>query len=199
MRENGIRAIRTRKSRRYFSHTPVMGFAPNLLDQDFAAMAPNQKWSVDISYIETRKGWLYLAVVIDLYSRKIVGWAVSDRMKKDLALRALRMAIILRRPKPGLIHHSDCGSQYCAAEYQMELKRHGIKISMSGKGNCYDNAPVETFFKTLKAELVWRTRFGTRLEAEISIRNYINNFYNSRRRHSALGNISPIRYENMAA
>ena len=199
MRENGIQAVRTRKSRRYFSHTPAMGFAPNLLNQDFTAMAPNQKWSVDISYIETRKGWLYLAVVIDLYSRKVVGWAVSDRMKMDLALRALRMAITLRRPKPGLIHHSDRGSQYCATEYQMELKRHGIKISMSGKGNCYDNAPVESFFKTLKAELVWRMRFETRLKAETSIRNYINNFYNSRRRHSALGNISPMRYEKMAA
>ncbi len=199
MRENGIFAVRTRKSRRYSSHIPAQGFAPNLLSQDFAATSANQKWSVDISYIETCKGWLYLAVVIDLYSRKVIGWAVSERMKKDLALRALRMAITLRRPKPGLIHHSDRGSQYCATDYQMELKRRGIKISMSGKGNCYDNAPVETFFKTLKAELVWRTKFETRRQAEQSIRNYINNFYNNKRRHSALGNISPIRYENMAA
>lgn len=199
MRENGIHAVRTRKSKRYYSHTPSLGFAPNLLERDFTATAPNQKWSVDISYIETLKGWLYLAVVIDLYSRKIVGWAVSERMKKDLALRALRMAITLRRPGRGLIHHSDRGSQYCATDYQMELKRHGIKISMSGKGNCYDNAPVESFFKTLKAELVWRTRFETRVQAEISIGNYINTFYNPRRRHSALGNISPVRYENMAA
>ncbi|MBL4748094.1 MAG: DDE-type integrase/transposase/recombinase [Magnetovibrio sp.] len=136
MRENGIQAVRMQKSKRYFSHPPVMDFAPNLLDQYFAAMVPNQKWSVDISYIETRKGWLYLAVVIDLYSRKIVGWAVSDRMKRDLALRASRMAIILHRPKPGLMHHSDRGSQYCATKYQVGLKRHGIKISMSGKGSC---------------------------------------------------------------
>ena len=199
MRENGIQAIRTRKSRRYFSHTPAMGFAPNLLDQNFTATVANQKWSVDISYIEARKGWLYLAVVIDLYFRKIVGWAVSDRMKKDLALRALRLAIILRRPKPGLLHHSDRGRQYCTTEDQMERKQHGIKISMSGKGNCYDNAPGETFFKTLKAELVWRTRFETRLQAETLIRNYINTFYNSRRRQSFLGNIRPMRSENMAA
>jgi len=144
-------------------------------------MAPNQKWSVEISYIETQRGWLYLAVVIDLYSHKVVGWAVSDCMKKDLALRALRMAITLRRPLRGLIHHSDRGSQYCATDYQMELKRHGIQISMSGKGNCYDNAPVEAFFKTLKAELVWRTKFETRLQAERSIGNYINTFYNARR------------------
>ncbi len=199
MRENGIQAVRTRKSRRYYSHTPSLGFAPNLLERDFTATAANQKWSVDISYIETRRGWLYLAVVIDLYSRKIIGWAVSDRMKKDLALRALRMAIMLRRPGPDLIHHSDRGSQYCATDYQMEIKRHGLKISMSGKGNCYDNAPVEAFFKTLKAELVWRTKFETREQAERSIKNYINTFYNPRRRHSALGNISPIRYEKMAA
>lgn len=199
MRENGIQAVRTRKSRRYYSHTPSLGFAPNLLERDFMATAANQKWSVDISYIETRRGWLYLAVVIDLYSRKVVGWALSDRMKKDLALRALTMAITLRRPDGGLIHHSDRGSQYCATDYQMELKRHGIAISMSGKGNCYDNAPVESFFKTLKAELVWRTKFETREQAERSIENYISAFYNARRRHSALGNISPMRYEKIAA
>lgn len=199
MRENGLQAVRTRKSRRYYSHSFTAGFAPNLLERDFTATAPNQKWSVDISYIETCRGWLYLAVVIDLYSRKVIGWAVSDRMKQDLALRALRMAITLRRPGRGLIHHSDRGSQYCATDYQMELKRHGIQISMSGKGNCYDNAPVEAFFKTLKAELVWRTKFETRLQAERSIGNYITTFYNARRRHSALGNISPVRYENNAA
>jgi len=162
MRENGIQAIRTRKAKCYCSHTLSLGFAPNLLERDFTAMTPNQKWSVDISYIETQCGWLYLAVVIDLYSRKIIGWTVSDRMKKDLALRALRMAITLRRPGRGLIHHSDRGSQYCATDYQMVLRRHGIKISMSGKGNCYDNAPVAAFFKTLKAERVWRTKFETR-------------------------------------
>ena len=199
MQENGIQPVRTKKSKRYYSHTPVLGFAPNLLDRNFMATEPNQKWSVDISYIETRRGWLYLAVVIDLYSRKVIGWAVSEHMRKDLALRALRMAITLRRPGSNLIHHSDRGSQYCATEYQMELKRHGIQISMSRKGNCYDNAPSETFFKTLKAELVWRTKFESRLQAEKSIGNYINTFYNARRRHSTLGNISPVRYENMAA
>ena len=137
--------------------------------------------------------------MIDLYSRKVVDWAVSDRMKQELALRALRMAIVIRRPVCGLIHHSDRGSQYCATTYQIELKRYGMQISMSGKGNCYDNAPVEAFFKTLKAELVWRTKFETRRQAERSIGKYINTFYNARRRHSALGNISPVRYEKMAA
>lgn len=199
MREHGLTALRTRKSRRYRGHTPLLGFAGNLLNQNFTAHAANQKWSVDISYIETRQGWLYLAVVIDLYARRIVGWALSDRMKQDLAMRALQMALTLRRPAPGLIHHSDRGSQYCATDYQMLLKRHGIKSSMSGKGNCYDNAPVETFFKTLKAELVWRTRFETRQQAEQSIGKYINEFYNPRRRHSALGYLSPMLYEKLAA
>ena len=116
---------------------------------------------MDISYVWTREGWLYLAVVIDLFSRKIVGWAVGDRLHRDLALAALRKALT-----KGLIHHSDRGSQYCSIDYQAELRRHGIRISMSGKGNCYDNAMVETFFKTLKSEFVWRTVFSTRNEAE---------------------------------
>lgn len=199
MRENGLSAIRTRKARRYHSFTPAFGFAPNLLEQDFTVRSPDRKWSVDITYIATNEGWLYLAVVIDLFSRRIVGWAVSDRMKKDLALRALRMALVIRQPAPGLIHHSDRGSQYCATDYQMLLKKHSIKISMSGKGNCYDNAPVESFFKTLKAELVWRTKLETRYQAERMIMKYINLFYNVKRRHSALGNISPMQYEKIAA
>jgi len=199
MRENGLSAIRTRKARRHHSFTPTFGFAPNLLEQDFTVRLPDRKWSADITYVATGEGWLYLAVVIDLYSRRVVGWAVSDRMKKDLALRALRMALAIRQPAPGLIHHSDRGSQYCAAEYQMLLKQHYIKISMSGKGNCYDNAPVESFFKTLKSELVWRTKLKTRYQAERVIMNYINLFYNVKRRHSALGNISPMQYEKIAA
>lgn len=199
MRENGLQAIRTRKWRGYTNISSALGYAPNLLAQDFTVPDPNRKWSADISYIQTREGWLYLAVVIDLYSRRVVGWALSDRMKKDLALRALQMALTLRQPKPGLIHHSDRGSQYCSTEYQMLLKRHQAQISMSGKGNCYDNAPVETFFKSLKAELVWRMRFETRDQAEKTIIKYINAFYNAKRRHSALGNISPMQYEKLAA
>lgn len=201
MRENGIAAIRCRK-KRYKSNAamPSFGYAPNLLDQDFESGHPNQKWVADISYIPTLQGWIYLAVVMDLYSRRIVGWQMSDRMKQDLALNALHMAIVLRAPKAaGLIHHSDRGSQYCSSRYQMMLKQHGIIASMSGKGNCYDNAVVEAFFKTLKAELVWRIKFKTREQAERIIHDYIVNFYNAKRRHSTLGNISPMMYEKLAA
>jgi putative transposase len=200
MRENGIAAIRCRK-KRYKRNTvmPSLGYAPNLLDQNFESGQPNQKWVADISYILTSQGWVYLAVVMDLYSRRIVGWHMSDRMKQDLALKALNMAIALRAPKAGLIHHSDRGSQYSATQYQMVLKQHGIIPSMSGKGNCYDNAVVEAFFKTLKAELVWRIKFKTREQAERIINDYIVNFYNAKRRHSTLGNISPMMYEKLAA
>lgn len=200
MRENGIQAIRSRKKRyQRQGLAPSFGYAPNLLEQDFTAERPNEKWVVDLSYIATIRGWIYLAVVMDLYSRRIVGWHMSDRMKQDLALQALKMAIALRRPEPGLIHHSDRGSQYVATEYQMTLKQHGILPSMSGKGNCYDNAVVEAFFKTLKAELVWRVKFESREQAERTINEYIMNFYNRKRRHSTLGNISPMAYEKLAA
>jgi putative transposase len=156
MAENGLNAVRTRKYKRTTDSNHAFEIAPNLLDQDFTATAPNQKWAGDISYIWTQEGWLYLAVIVDLYSRRIIGWAVSDRMKRDLALRALDMAIALRKPPSEVIHHTDHGSQYCSNEYQMRLKKYGFKVSMSGKGNCFDNAAVETFFKTLKAELIWR-------------------------------------------
>jgi transposase InsO family protein len=137
--------------------------------------------------------------VLDLFSRRIVGWATSDRLKRDLALKALRRAIALRRPEPVLIHHSDRGSQYCSHEYRRLLKQAGMIASMSGKGNCYDNAMVETVFKTIKSELIWRTSFQTRSQAERSIGRYIDGFYNPRRRHSALGYSSPITFEaNMA-
>ena len=200
MRESGIQAIRCRKKRyQRRGLMPSFGYASNLLDQNFTASKPNEKWVVDISYIATIRGWVYLAVVMDLYSRRIVGWHMSDRMKQDLALEALKMAIALRRPSPGLIHHSDRGSQYVATDYQMTLKQHGIMSSMSGKGNCYDNAVVEAFFKTLKAELVWRMKFESREQAERTINEYIMNFYNRKRRHSTLGNISPMAYEKLAA
>lgn len=200
MRENGIAAIRCRKKRyKRNALMPSLGYAPNILDQNFASGQPNQKWVADISYIPTLQGWIYLAVVMDLYSRRIVGWQISDRMKQDLALNALNMAISLRAPKAGLIHHSDRGSQYNASRYQMMLKQHGITPSMSASGNCYDNAVVEAFFKTLKAELVWRINLKTREQAERIIHDYIVNFYNAKRRHSTLGNISPMMYEKLAA
>jgi len=138
MRENGLVARQKRRFKRTTDSEHAWPVAPNLLDQDFTADAPNLKWAADISYIWTAEGWLYLAVVIDLYARRVVGWAVSDRLKQDLALHALRMALNRRRPARGLICHSDRGSQYCAIDYQAELKKHGVLISMSGKGNCYD-------------------------------------------------------------
>jgi transposase InsO family protein len=153
----------------------------------------------DISYIWTGEGWLYLAVILDLYSRRVIGWAVSDRLKRDLAIRALDMAVALRRPPPGCIHHTDRGSQYCSGDYQKCLKKYGFQISMSGKGNCFDNAVVESFFKTLKAELIWRRKWATRRQAEIALFEYINGFYNPRRRHSALNGKSPLRFERRAA
>ena len=199
MRENGMKARQKRRFKRTTDSLHAFPVAPNLLDQDFAATGPNQKWGADISYVWTREGWLYLAVVIDLFARRVVGWATSDRLHKELALSALRRAIVIRRPPAGLIHHADRGGQYCAIEYQAELRRHGILISMSGKGNCYDNAMVETFFKTLKSELVWRTVFQNRADATAAIGRYIDAFYNPVRRHSALDFKSPLQFERRVA
>jgi len=199
MKANGIRPIRTRRHKVTTDSRHTFGFANNLLDGDFQAAAPNQKWAGDISYIWTNEGWLYLAVVIDLFSRRVIGWAASDRMKKDLAIRALDMAVRLRNPSPSCIFHSDRGSQYCAYDFQKQLAENGMIASMSGKGNCYDNAAVETFFKSLKAELLWRQAWSTRRQATAAIFQYINGFYNPRRRHSSLGNISPLAFEAKAA
>jgi putative transposase len=199
MRENGLRARQKRRFKCTTDSHHAWPVAPNIIDQDFAAERPNEKWGADISYVWTREGWLYLAVVIDLFARRVVGWAVGDRLHRDLALAALRRALLTRRPLAGLIHHSDRGSQYCSIDYQAELQRHGILTSMSGKGNCYDNAMVETFFKTLKSELVWRTVFQTRSEAEQAIARYIDGFYNHIRRHSALDFVSPVQFEKLAA
>ena len=195
MRENGLAARQKRRFKRTTDSTHSWPIAPNLLDQDFAAEAPDQKWSADISYIWTAEGWLYLAVLMDLFSRRVVGWAVSDRLKKDLALRALRMALVTRHPPRGLIHHSDRGSQYCSIDYQAVLKKHGLLISMSGKGNCYDNAVVETFFKTIKSELIWPVAWQTCSQAENAVARYIDGFYNPIRRHSTLGYQSPVQFE----
>jgi putative transposase len=199
MRENGLKARQKRRFKRTTDSHHAWPVAPNLLDQDFTASGPDEKWGADISYIWTREGWLYLAVVIDLFARRVVGWAVGDRLHRDLALAALRKALVMRHPPAGLIHHSDRGSQYCSIDYQAELRKHRILISMSGKGNCYDNSMVETFFKTLKSELVWRTVFDTRQEAVQAIGRYIDGFYNPIRRHSALDFTSPNQFEKMAA
>ena len=199
MRENAIKVKRNKKFKATTNSNHSFNIAPNLLKRDFYADRPNQKWAGDISYIWTKEGWLYLAVILDLHSRRIVGWAVSNRLKRDLAIRALKMAIALRKPPEGCIHHTDRGSQYCSHDYQKILRQHGFDVSMSGKGNCYDNAAVETFFKTIKAELLWQQTWSTRRDAEIAIFKYINGFYNPRRRHSALGWKSPLAFEKKAA
>ena len=199
MRENGLKAVQRQRYRRTTDSHHLHPVAENLLDQDFSCARPNQKWGADISYLRTREGWLYLAIVVDFYSRRIVGWAVSDRLKQELALAALQKAVTQRRPVTTPIHHSDRGSQYCAGDYQKYLRDHGLESSMSGKGNCYDNAMVETVFKSIKSELVWQILFNTRIEATLALEKYIDRFYKPRRRHSALGYCSPIEFEMINA
>jgi putative transposase len=198
MRENGLKAWQKRRFKRTTDSHHAWPVAPNLIEQNFSAERPNQKWNADISYVWTSEGWLYLAIILDLFARRVVGWAVSDRLHKELALEALRKTLAIRQPRKDLIHHSDRGSQYCSTAYQAELRKHGIQISMSGRGNCYDNSVVETFFKTLKSELVWRTVFQTRAEAKDAIGRYIDGFYNPVRRHSTLDFVSPVQFERLA-
>lgn len=166
--------------------------------QDFTADGPDQKWGADISYIWTAEGWPYLAVVLDLFSRRVVGWATSERPKRDLAVKALRRALVARNPAPGPVHHSDRGSQYCSVDYQALLRKRGIQISMSGSGSCHDNAMVETFFKTIRSELVWPVAWQSRQQAENAVARYIDGFHNPVRRHSSLGFKSPIAFERRA-
>jgi transposase InsO family protein len=171
--------------------------APNQLNQVFTADRPDQIWLTDITYVPTAQGWLYLAVVLDLYSRRIVGWAMSDSLHRQLVIDALQMAITIRQPPPGLLHHSDRGSQYASDEYQALLTQTRMvgTVPVSRKGNCYDNAPVESFFGTLKTELVFHQQYATQAEARQDIFEYIEVFYNRFRRHSALGYKSPVKYE----
>lgn len=168
--------------------------APNRLNQDFSASAPNQKWVSDFTYILTLEGWLYLAVVLDLFSRRVVGWAMSERMDTALVIAALQMALRGRCPPAGLLHHSDQGSQYTAAIYRNCLTAAAAQLSMSGVGNCYDNAVVESFFGTLKTECVQRP-FATRALARTALFEYVEVFYNRQRLHSTLGYLSPVDFE----
>jgi transposase InsO family protein len=200
MRHYGIRAIMARPRRvRTTDSSHDFPIAPNLLERHFTAVAPNRIWLADITYVETDQGWLYLATVMDLYSRRIVGWAMADHLRADLPLAALRMAISAQRPGAGLIHHSDRGVQYASAEYRNVMQSAGLRASMSRKGDCYDNAPMESFFHTLKTELVHQRHYATRAEAARDIFAYIEGFYNRTRRHSAIGYISPIEMELKAA
>src|SRR5690625_2463023 len=168
---------------------------PNTLNREFDADAPNESWATDITYIWTSQGWLYLAVVMDLFSRKIVGWHMDQYLNKELATTALERALTLRNPPEGLLHHSDRGAQYTSNDYIDILTENKMEISMSNKGDCFDNACVESFFATLKKELVYRSKFKTREEAKIEIWKYISSFYNERRIHSTLGFVSPNDYE----
>jgi putative transposase len=196
MRHHGIRAIMARPRRvRTTDSRHDFPIAPNLLDRDFTASAPNRIWLADISYVETDQGWLYLAAVMDLYSRRIVGWAMEDHLRAELPLAALAMAISAKRPGAGLIHHSDRGVQYASADYRKMMQSAGFKVSMSRKADCYDNAPMESFFHTLKTELVHHRHYATRNEATRDIFAYIEGFYNRTRRHSAIGYVSPIEME----
>jgi len=194
MRQAGLRGC---PKKRYRSHSsPAVAVkAANLLQQDFSAEQANARWVSDITFIPTRQGWLYLATVMDLYSRRIIGWSMSRRIDRHLALKALNMALGQRRPAADLIHHSDRGAQYLSDDYQALLKKHGIRCSLSGAGNCYDNAAAESFFGLLKRERVNRVSYRTREEAKSDVFDYIERFYNRQRSHSYLGYNSPVEFE----
>jgi len=195
MRQEGLRARRRRKFLSTTDSRHHHPAAPNLLDRQFNPPRPNTAWASDATFIPTREGWLLLAVIIDLFSRRIVGWAMGAVLDKKLILAALEMAIRQRRPGPGLIHHSDRGRQYASAEYRQALADNGITASMSRLANCWDNAVVESFFGTLKSELVNHTSYATRSDAKSAVFEYIEVFYNRQRRHSALRYRSPAEYE----
>lgn len=195
MHQEGLKGRPQKRVRRSLKDQPTFPFAENLLKQEFNVSKPNQVWASDISYIQTRQGFVYLAVVMDLYSRKIIGWAMDNGMSRQLPIDALKMAISMRKPKPGLIHHSDRGAQYNSDDYRLLLKQHGFQCSMSASGNCYDNAVVESFFGLLKREWIRKYRYITRDEAKLDVFNYIECFYNRKRRHGYLGFVSPNEYE----
>jgi len=196
MRIHDIRG-RTRRRRRVQTtdSNHSLPVAPNLLDRQFEADLPNRKWVADITYVPTDQGWLYVAAVLDLFSRRVIGWSMSNTMCTLLVKDALEMAISLRHPQAGLLHHSDRGSQYASAEYQAVLQTGEIVSSMSGAGDCYDNAAMESFFGTLKCELIYDRHYRTRAEARQDIFEYIEVFYNRQRRRSSLGYLSPVAYE----
>jgi transposase InsO family protein len=198
MRQHGIAAKSKRKFRSTTDSHHDLPVADNLLDRQFEPAEANQVWVADITYIPTWEGWLYLAAVEDLYSRQIVGWSMSERMTSRLVVEALAMAVSRRLPGEGLLAHSDRGSQYASDHYQRLLEQHGITCSMSRRGDCWDNAPMESFFATLKKELVHQENYQTRVAARVSVFEYIEVFYNRVRRHSALGYLSPVEYEQVA-
>jgi len=197
MRLYHVRAKQTRRFKVTTKRNKAHPVAPNVLQRNFTADQPNQKWLADITYIPTLEGWLYLASILDLYSRRIVGWGMSDRMTSDLTVSALAMALCQRQPAPGLIHHSDQGSQYTDGAYHALLEAYGMRASMNSVGTWYDNAPMESFIGTVKTELVYHDVYHTRDEARADLYEYIEAFYNRRRIHSALHYLSPEAYEQL--
>jgi len=195
MRAHGLAARCRRRFRVTTQSRHPFPIAPNVLARQFERPGPDQAWVTDITYIPTGEGWLYLAVILDLYSRFAVGWAMHDRITDDLTLDALGMALARRRPSPGLLHHSDRGSQYASGDYQRVLAQNEIVCSMSRRGNCWDNAVAESFFASLKVELVHDATWATRTAARIELFDYLEVFYNGQRRHSALGYLSPRAFE----
>ena len=195
MRKAGILVEPVRRFRATTDSDHALSVAQNYLGRQFGAEAANTKWAGDITYLWTKEGWLYLAVVLDLFSRRVVGWSLAPSLHKELVLDALEMAVAGRQPETGLLHHSDRGSQYASLAFQERLMQVGATCSMSGKGDCWDNAVVESFFSTLKREMVSRERFETRKEARLAVFEWIEVWYNRKRRHSSLGNLSPEAFE----
>ena len=196
MREHGIRARHKRKFKVTTDSKHKLPIAPNLLDRDFVPAAPNQVWTSDITYLWTDEGWLYLAIVLDLFNREVVGWSLNLRMTADIVTDALTMAWFRRKPAPGVLHHSDRGSQYASQAFQDKLAEYGMTCSMSRKGNCWDNAPTESWFNSFKNERVHGWRFATREDMTAAAFEYIEVFYNRKRLHSTLGYKSPKRFMN---
>ena len=198
MQTAGLRAREHRRFRCTTDSKHGMAIKQNLLERRFTVPTPNCGWVTDITYVWTLEGWLYLAVILDLFSRRVVGWSLSERLERGIALDALKMALQDRKPPQGLLHHSDRGSQYASHDYQQLLAVHGIQSSMSRKGNCWDNAVAESFFATLKMELVYQNQWSTRTQARSELFEYIELFYNRQRRHSALGYLCPNEFERLA-
>ena len=195
MKAHGIRSIRQRKFKATTNSKHNLPVADNLLQQNFNVSSPNEVWVSDISYIDTGEGYLYLAAVKDLFNKEVVGTAMNSTMTKELVIKAMQQAIQRHRPKAGLIHHSDRGSQYASYDFQKLLKRNGLIPSMSSKGNCYDNAPAESLFGTIKTELVYLNRYETRAAARQAIFEYVEVFYNRLRRHASLGYLTPVEFK----
>ena len=195
MRIHGVRAIQARRFKATTDSVHTLPVAENVLDRQFGVERADAAWAADITYIWTQEGWMYLAVVMDLFSRRVLGWSARPTMERKLVMEALRGALQLRRPAGDLLHHSDRGSQYASADYQELLRSARVTCSMSRKGNCWDNAPVESFFSTLKRELVHHCRFQTRSQARSELFEFIEVWYNRKRLHSSLGYMSPIEFE----